>query len=215
MKRKLVIATATATVAALACGGTAVALSAGSSTSSGARDARITAVQAIDAAVKARPGTVISAELDDDRDSDEATDAEAPDAEDRGWEVVVVSGSRSYTVHVDQNTGRALGTDAADDDSDDVRSETALLKNAKVSARQAATALSSKGFVTSIDLGDEDADDRDRGWDATVRDARGADHDWDVDLRTGGISQDGDDDVHGDLKDGDGDDTDADGGDDD
>ncbi|MDV5149972.1 PepSY domain-containing protein [Streptomyces sp. SBC-4] len=75
-----------------------------------AREARITAVQAIDTAVKARPGTVVSAELDDDADES-----------DDGWEVVVLDakGSTTHTVHIDPVSGRVLGTDTDTDDSND------------------------------------------------------------------------------------------------
>ncbi|MFE5710205.1 PepSY domain-containing protein [Streptomyces sp. NPDC056501] len=134
MKRKLVLATATAV--ALVTGGTAVALAAGGAGAApvqqaraaldrdddrdaeAVREARITAVQAIDAALKARPGTVVSAELDDDKNDDRNVDKD--DADDDGWEVVILGahGSTTHTVHIDPVSGRVLGTDT-DDDSDD------------------------------------------------------------------------------------------------
>ena len=196
MKRKLVLATATAV--ALVTGGTAVALAAGGTGAApvqqaraaldrdddrdaeAAREARITAVQAIDAAVKARPGTVVSAELDDDKD----------DADDEGWEVVVLGahGSTTHTVHVDPVSGRVLSTDT-DDDSDDV----AAVRSAKVSARQAAQNAAAKGIVTSVELTDED-DARAGSWDVSVLPAGGThDDDWNVDVKTGTLAPDEDD----------------------
>ncbi|MFB7586840.1 PepSY domain-containing protein [Streptomyces sp. NPDC056169] len=215
MKRKLVLATATAV--ALVTGGTAVALAAGGTESApvqqvraaldqdddgagdgaaddrGVRTAdRITAVQAIDAAVKARPGTVVSAELDDDKDEDQ------DDGWDDGWEVVVLGarGSTTHTVHVDPVSGRVLGTDTdTDDDSDDAAedaAEDAAVRNAKVGARQAAQAAAAKGFVTSVELDDED-DRPATGWDVGVRPTGGAEDDWSVDVKTGALAADHDD----------------------
>ncbi|MFI8425836.1 PepSY domain-containing protein [Streptomyces sp. NPDC085479] len=154
----------------------------------GARTSRdgvpITAVQAIDAAVRAQSGTVVQVELEDD--------------DERDWEVTVHTGSRSSTVHVDSATGRVLGTDKddADDADDDDRDASALLRGATTSAREAAELASAKGFVTSVDLdaAGEDDDDRTPGWDVTVRDARGAESDWDVELKGGEVSADRDDD---------------------
>ncbi|MGP4084295.1 PepSY domain-containing protein [Streptomyces sp. KR55] len=74
----------------------------------------LTASQAIEAAVKAVPGTVVSVELDSE------DDGEGGDR--RVWEVEVLGrGSSSYTVDVDASTGRVLGThmDDADDSDDD------------------------------------------------------------------------------------------------
>ncbi|MFE4619337.1 PepSY domain-containing protein [Streptomyces sp. NPDC056747] len=205
MKRKLVLATAAAV--ALVTGGTAVALAAGGSGAApvqqaraaldrdderddereaeAAREARITAVQAIDAAVKARPGTVVSAELDDDKD-------DADDADDDGWEVVVLGarGSTTHTVHIDPVSGRVLGTDTEDDsddrdDSDDDSDDIAAARSAKVSARQAAQTAAAKGIVTSVELTDED-DAPAGSWDVGVLPAGGAhDDDWNVDVKTG------------------------------
>ncbi|WP_024760957.1 PepSY domain-containing protein [Streptomyces exfoliatus] len=202
MKRKLVLATAAAV--ALVTGGTAVALAAGGTGAApvqqaraaldrdderddereaeAAREARITAVQAIDAAVKARPGTVVSAELDDDKD----------DADDDGWEVVVLGarGSTTHTVHIDPVSGRVLGTDTEDDsddrdDSDDDSDDIAAARSAKVSARQAAQTAAAKGIVTSVELTNED-DAPAGSWDVGVLPAGGAhDDDWNVDVKTG------------------------------
>ncbi|MFD7408055.1 PepSY domain-containing protein [Streptomyces sp. NPDC059866] len=74
----------------------------------------LTASQAIEAAVKAVPGTVVSVELDSEDDGGEGGDR-------RVWEVEVLGrGSSSHTVDVDASTGRVLGTHTDDvDDGDD------------------------------------------------------------------------------------------------
>ena len=217
MKRKLVIATATAV--ALVTGGTAVALAAGGTGSApvqqaraaldrdddrdddrdGAaeREARITAVQAIDAATKARPGTVVSAELDSDKDGDRDGDGDGDgDKDGDGWEVVVLGarGSTTHTVHIDPVSGRVLGTDT-DDDSDDDSDDIAAVKDAKTGARQAAQTAAAKGFVTSVELTDED-DAPATAWDVSVlpTGGGGAEDDWNVDVRTGTLAPDRDDD---------------------
>ncbi|MFI6417449.1 PepSY domain-containing protein [Streptomyces sp. NPDC050842] len=202
MKRKLVIATATAV--ALVTGGTAVALAAGGTESApvqqaraaldrdddrgrvAEQEARITAVQAIDAAVKARPGAVVSAELDDDADEND------------DWEVVVLGakGSTTHTVHIDPVSGRVLGTDTDSDDTDDA-GEDAAVRDAKVSARQAAQTAAAKGFVTSVELTDED-DAPATSWDVSVRPTDGAEDDWNVDVKTGALVADRDDSDDGD-----------------
>lgn len=203
MKRKLVIATAIAV--ALVTGGTAVALAAGGTESApvqqaraaldrdddrgrvAEQEARITAVQAIDAAVKARPGTVVSAELDDDADEND------------DWEVVVLGakGSTTHTVHIDPVSGRVLGTDTNPDDTDDTddsddAGEDAAVRDAKVSARQAAQTAAAKGFVTSVELTDED-DAPTTSWDVSVRPTGGAEDDWNIDVKTGALVPDHDD----------------------
>ncbi|MGY1578567.1 PepSY domain-containing protein [Streptomyces sp. MN13] len=196
MKRNIVIAAVTAT--ALIGGGAAVAFADGGDEARSAQrvvdtaadvvadDAdrapasRLTAAQAIEAALKAQPGTVYSADLDDDRDGDD-------DGDDRGWEVDILgSGSTSYTVHVDPATGKVLGTDT-DRDEDDAAEARRLLKGADIDAREAAQAAEAKGVVTSVELDD----DRGEGWSAETA---GSDRDWHVDLRTGKVTADRDDD---------------------
>ncbi|MGW0185639.1 PepSY domain-containing protein [Streptomyces sp. NPDC003362] len=203
MKRNIVIAAVTAT--ALIGGGAAVAFADGGDEARSAQrttvgdtaagvvadDAdrapasRLTAAQAIEAALKAQPGTVYSADLDDDRDGDDDGDGD-----DRGWEVDILgSGSTSYTVHVDPATGKVLGTDT-DRDEDDAAEARRLLKGADIDAREAAEAAEAaeaKGVVTSVELDD----DRGEGWSAETA---GSDRDWHVDLRTGKVTADRDDD---------------------
>ncbi|MFF8608358.1 PepSY domain-containing protein [Streptomyces sp. NPDC015346] len=122
MKRKRNIVIATVAAAAVVCGGTAAAFA----DADGGRDdrdaqaqvrqAKVTATQAIDAALKAQPGTVVSADLDMD-DTDDDRDR---DRDDRGWEVDILGqGTTSYTVHVDATTGKVLGTETDKDDAQD------------------------------------------------------------------------------------------------
>ncbi|MFD7462288.1 MULTISPECIES: PepSY domain-containing protein [unclassified Streptomyces] len=202
MKRNIVIAAVTAT--ALIGGGAAVAFADGGDEARSAQrttvvdtaagvvadDAdrapasKLTAAQAIEAALKAQPGTVYSADLDDDRDGDDDGDGD-----DRGWEVDILgSGSTSYTVHVDPATGKVLGTDT-DRDEDDAAEARRLLKGADIDAREAAQAAEAKGVVTSVELDDDSGE----GWSAETA---GSDRDWHVDLRTGKVTADrGDDSV--------------------
>ncbi|MFC7310132.1 PepSY domain-containing protein [Streptomyces monticola] len=155
------------------------------------RDAKVTAAQAIDAALKAQPGTAVSADLD-------LYDGDDDRGDDRGWEVDILGqGTTSYTVHVDPSSGKVLGKETEDDgdDADDIREQRAALKGAQVDAEQAAEAASVKGFVTSVDL-DDDEDAKDRGWDVETADGKnkGHDRDWNVDLKTAKVTQDQDDD---------------------
>ncbi|MFD7299964.1 PepSY domain-containing protein [Streptomyces pharetrae] len=198
MKRNIVIAAVTAT--ALIGGGAAVAFAdgddgeartaargAGVAAADAAADrspvSGLTAVQAIDAALKAQPGTVVSADLDDERDDDGDGD--------RGWEVDILGSGRTvYTVHVDPATGRILTTDT-DRDEDDAAEARGLLKGADVDAREAARAGAAKGVVTSVDLDD---DDRAAGWSVETA---GPGEDWRVDLKTGQVTADRDDDSDG------------------
>ncbi|WP_308039187.1 PepSY domain-containing protein, partial [Streptomyces sp. PSKA30] len=132
---------------------------------------RLTAVQAIDAALKAAPGTVVSVDLDDDGDDR------------RGWEVEVLGrGAGSYSVNVDASTGRILGTHTADDDADD----RATVRGAAVTAEEAAEAASAKGVVTSVDLDDDGA----VSWDVEATDSSGMERDWNVDLKSGAVTAD-------------------------
>lgn len=145
-----------------------------------ARGSKLTAAQAIDAALKAKPGTAVSADLDaGDEDEDDV----------RGWEVDILgSGSTSYTVHVDDRTGKILATETErDDDAADARR---ALKVATVDAKQAAETAAPKGTVTSVDLDD----DRSPRWDVETTDTHGKDHDWNVDVKTAKVTADRDDD---------------------
>ncbi|MEU0677148.1 PepSY domain-containing protein [Streptomyces sp. NPDC006172] len=183
MKRKLVIAAVAASVAIG--GGTAVAFAddgvrgathaeAGDARA-GVSGAKVTADQAIAAALKAQPGTVVSAGLDDD-------------GADRGWEIDVLGeGTTAHTVLVDAADGRILGKETDGDDADDVREARALLKDARVTAGDAARAAAGKGAVTSVEL----YDDGRGGWDVETTDAAAKEHDWTVDLKSAKLTPDG------------------------
>ncbi|MEW1683992.1 PepSY domain-containing protein [Streptomyces sp. NPDC093594] len=194
MKRNIVIAVVTA--AALVGGGTATALAvAGDDDDSASvtrtdddRDDRsgedddagraaapgdVTAAEAVAAALKHTPGTAVSAELDDG-----------------SWEVeVLADGDTWHSVRIDPDSGKVLG--AQRDDEDDAAEVRAALKNASVTAGQAAKAAESKGRVVSVDL-DDDGDDR--GWDSETRASGGDEREWKVDLKSAAVTADRDDD---------------------
>lgn len=136
-----------------------------------ANGAKLTAAQAIAAALESRPGTAVSADLDDDSD--------------RGWEVDILGkGTTTYTVQVDRADGRILGTETDRDDDD--ADERGVLKGADVTAAQAAEAAAAKGVVTSVDL-DEDGTG---GWDVETTDSAGGEHDWTVGLNDAKVTAD-------------------------
>lgn len=198
MKRNIVIAVVTA--AALVGGGTATALSVAGddeNTTSVTRtdddrddrddmddrdddrigaaapaSGKVTAAEAIAAALDHTPGTAVSAELDDG-----------------SWEIDVLAvGDTWHTVRIAPDSGKVLS--AHQDDEDDAAEVRAALKNATVTAEQAARAAESKGTVISVDL-DDDGDDR--GWDTETRASGGDERDWNVDLRSATVTADRDD----------------------
>ncbi|MGW6294506.1 PepSY domain-containing protein [Streptomyces sp. NPDC055058] len=144
-----------------------------------AASAKVTAADAIAAALEHRPGTAVSAELDD-RDDDRRS----------VWEVDVLAGGDDwYSVRIDPATGKVLGSQK--DDEDDAGEVRAALKGASVSAQDAARAAAAKGTVTSVELEDDD----ERGWEVETTNARGAEKDWHVDLKSGKVTADRDDDA--------------------
>ncbi|MFD7129932.1 PepSY domain-containing protein [Streptomyces sp. NPDC059894] len=133
---------------------------------------RLTAAQAVAAALEARPGTALSAELDDDGPR---------------WEVDVLGeGTTSCTVRVDPSDGRILGTETDRDDDADDTGERRLLKGAGVTAAQAAEAAAAKGVVTSVDLDDDGTG----SWEVETTDSAGREHDWTVGLRNAEVTAD-------------------------
>ncbi len=134
---------------------------------------RVSAADAIAAALKHTPGTAVSAELDDGR-----------------WEVEVLGrGDGWYSVRVDPGSGKVLG--ASEDDEDDAGEVRGVLKRASVSAADAAEAAAAKGTVVSVELDDE-------GWEAETRASGGGEREWRVDLGSGKVSAErGDDDGRG------------------
>lgn len=135
-----------------------------------AAGAKVTAADAIAAALKHTPGTAVGADLDDDGS--------------QVWEVSVVKGDGTeHDVRVSASDGKVLGAHR-DDDDDDAREDLAALKGADVDAREAAVAAAAKGTVTDVDLDD----DGPAAW--SVETTKG---EWKVDLGTGKVTQDLDD----------------------
>ncbi|AJP03861.1 peptidase propeptide and YpeB domain protein [Streptomyces cyaneogriseus subsp. noncyanogenus] len=210
MKRNIVIAAVTA--AALITGGTATALAVSGNDGGTARQgetrvsdddavrgedardddrderavsSRVTAADAIAAALRHTPGTAVSAELEDADDAD--------DGEKAAWDVDVLSGGGTWhSVRVDPATGKVLGSHADDDGDDDTAEVRAALKGTSVSAAEAARAAAVHGTVTSVDLDDDDR--RSAAWDVETRSGAKAERDWTVDPGTGKVAADRSDD---------------------
>jgi uncharacterized membrane protein YkoI len=209
MKRNIVIAAVTA--AALIGGGTATALATTGDDGGSARQAAdtrlskdaqddrddrdddaaraasadVTASEAIASALKHTSGTVVSAELDDEDDSDKVL-----------WKVDVLSGDDTWhSVSVDPSNGKVVGSHT--DDEDDTAQVRAALKGSSVTAEEAAKAAAGKGVVTSVGL---DEDGKNKSWEAETRKSGGAEQDWKIDLTSGKVTAD--------REDGDNDDTD-------
>ncbi|WP_353944754.1 PepSY domain-containing protein [Streptomyces sp. HUAS MG91] len=206
MKRRTTVISAIAAVALIG-GGTATAVALSDDSGSGAaakssvrikddnvsdarenadeaKGARITAEEAIAAALKHTPGVAAEADLDSD-------DGRLV------WDVDVI-GSARHHVEIDPGTGKVLGSHVEKDDDDDPARVAAGLKNAPVSASDAARAAAAKGTVTSVDA-DDDARSV-TAWEVETTSADGTQHDWHVDLRSGAVTVDhrGGDDDHGD-----------------
>ncbi|WP_416968574.1 PepSY domain-containing protein [Streptomyces sp. 4F14] len=127
----------------------------------------LTIAQAIDAALAARPGTVLSAGLDTDDDDG-----------DRDWEVEILGAdAKTYELHLDPATGKVLATHT---DPDRDRTPQGL------TARQAADAAAPKGTVLSVDF-DEDHSGI---WEVETHDAQGKERDWNVNAKTGTVTAD-------------------------
>ena len=157
-----------------------------------AASSKVTAAEAVAAALKHTPGTAVSVELDDEDDDGGRT----------AWEVDVLAGGDTwYSVWVDPATGKVL--DARQDDEDDADEVRAALKGTSVTAEEAARAAAAEGTVTSVELDD----DGDAGWEVETRASGGDDRDWRVGLNSGKVTADGDDDSD-DGSDDDGDDGD-------
>lgn len=157
---------------------------------SGAASAKVTAAEAIAAALADTPGTAVSAELDDeDDDGDDGDDRR----ERAAWEVDVLSGDGTWHgVRVDPATGEVLGAER--DDEDDTAEVRAALKGASVDAAAAVQAAAGHGTVTSVEL-DEDGHhgDGNPAWEVeTHADGKG-EQDWRVDLKSGKVTADSDD----------------------
>ncbi|MEU0025788.1 PepSY domain-containing protein [Streptomyces sp. NPDC006335] len=141
--------------------------------------AKVTAVEAIAAALKHTPGTALASDLDDD-----GADA---------WEVTVVKGDGTeYDVRVAPDSGKVLGAqrDTDEDNDADDRAELAAVKDARTDAREAALAAAAKGTVTEVGLDDDNGT---VAWGVdTVKD--GKQGEWKVALDSGKVTQDRDED---------------------
>ncbi len=139
----------------------------------------VTASQAIASALKHTSGTVVSAELDDEDDSNKVI-----------WKVDVLSGDNSWhSVRIDPGNGKVLGSNT--DQEDDTAQVRAALKGSSVTAEEAAKAAAGKGTVTSVDL---DEDGKNKSWEAETHKSGAAEQDWKIDLTTGKVTADRSDD---------------------
>ncbi|MCX2924221.1 PepSY domain-containing protein [Streptomyces sp. NEAU-W12] len=151
--------------------------------------ADVTADEAVAAALKHRPGTAVSVELDDDDDDDHRGRA--------AWEVDILGGGDTWhSVWIDPSSGRVLGSERDNGDDDDTAEARAALKGTSVTAGEAARAAAAKGTVTSVDLDDDDTE----GWEVGTA-AGGDDREWLVGLNSGRVTADDDSDDRGDDRD--------------
>ncbi|MGH3239654.1 MAG: PepSY domain-containing protein [Spirillospora sp.] len=171
----------------LAGGGAATAFAAhdtgdGTAPPSGGRGpgTSVTAAQAAAVALKAAPGKVEEIELDDD---DRATPV---------WEIDLLADNGAWReVTVDPKTGTLLSNrtarpDDADDDDDGGRGPSAALRQAKLTASDAAGAAvkAVPGTVTSVDF------EREHGrpaWEVDVTTSNGTEHELLIDATTAKI----------------------------
>ncbi|MFF9099983.1 PepSY domain-containing protein [Streptomyces rubrogriseus] len=165
-----------------------------------AASAKVTAADAVAAALADTPGTAVSAELDDEDDEDDEQDGD-DDGDDRreraAWEVDVLSGDGTWhSVRVDPATGKVLGSEK--DDEDDTAEVRAALKGASVDAAEAAKAAAGHGTVTSVEL-DEDGHygDGKPAWEVETHASGKGEQDWRVDPKTGKVTADRSDGAHG------------------
>lgn len=154
-----------------------------------AQAAKVSAAQAISAALEHTKGTAVSADIDDDGPA--------------SWEVEVVTGKNTVrSIHIDPSSGKVINSHTEDDE-DDAAEALALLKGSSTSALEAAKAGESKGTVTSVDLDD----DGKGAWEVETAAGNDRERDWHVGLNSSKITADLDDvDHHGDDNDDDGDD---------
>ncbi|WP_393060520.1 PepSY domain-containing protein [Streptomyces sp. LN549] len=183
MKRKIVIAAVTAAVLVGGTAATAVAFADDDGRAAGGGAARVTVGDAASSAVRAVPGTVTEAELDD---------------EDGGlvWELDVYGSDRVWhDVTVDAGNGKVLGKHTSDDNDDRDRHAP---RSAPVTldAAVAAALRTSPGTVTSVEL-----EGRSGGavrWEVDVRGKDGRASELDVDAKSAQVTVDRSDDGHGD-----------------
>ncbi|MFC8218649.1 PepSY domain-containing protein [Streptomyces sp. NPDC057362] len=175
-----------------------------------AASAKVTAADAVAAALADTPGTAVSAELDDE---DDDADDDGDRRERAAWEVDILAGDGTWhTVRVDPAGGKVLGSER-DDDEDDTAEVRAALKGASVDAAEAAKATAAAGHstVTSVEL-DEDGHygDGKPAWEVETQASGKGERDWRVDPRSGKVTADPSHDAHGSHDSDDTDDTDDD-----
>jgi uncharacterized membrane protein YkoI len=140
----------------------------------GAPKTAVSLGQAVDAALKAAPGTVAESELDDE---DGRT----------AWEVdVVTENGERRDVTVDAGTGKVLQNRADDRDDDGRDDDPAALRGAKVTAQAAADAalMAVQGRVTSADFESEHGE---AVWEVDVAGEDGAEHEVTIDAADGKV----------------------------
>ncbi|MGW6205485.1 PepSY domain-containing protein [Streptomyces sp. NPDC055089] len=146
--------------------------------------------KAVGAALKAVPGTVTEAELDDD------------DGSRTVWELDVYGSDKVWhDVTVDASNGTVL-SDREDDDHDDRDRHAPRSADVSLDAAVQAALDRQPGTVTSVDLDDDD--DAGRGaprWDVDVAGKDGKEHELRVDASNGTVLSDREDDDHGDNDD--------------
>ncbi|HWU07376.1 MAG TPA: PepSY domain-containing protein [Streptomyces sp.] len=152
--------------------------------------ARITVGEAVGAALKAVPGTVTGAELDDDDDSARGV-----------WELDVRGSDKVWhDVDVDARSGKVLSDH--EDDGDDRDRHAPRSAAVSLDAAVKAALGAQPGSVTAVDLDDDGGDDSDKGgalrWDVDVTGKDGKDHELHVDAKSGKVTVDQDDDNDGD-----------------
>ncbi|KFG73640.1 PepSY domain-containing protein [Streptomyces mutabilis] len=147
-----------------------------------ASSAKVTAAEAVAAALKEAPGTAVSVEVDEEDGAD--------DRERAVWEVDVLAGDGTWhSVRIDPGTGKVLGSETDDeDDTDEVR---AALKGTGVNAAEAAKAAAGRGTVTSVEL-DEDGyhGTGEAAWEVATTSSGKGEQDWRVDLNSGEVTAD-------------------------
>ncbi|MFF6932959.1 PepSY domain-containing protein [Streptomyces sp. NPDC008312] len=158
---------------------------------------RTTVDEAVGAALKAVPGTVTEAELDDDDDDGGRT----------VWELDVYGADKVWhDVTVEAGSGKVL-SDREDDDNGDRDRHAPRSAAVSLDAALKAALGAQPGTVTSVDLDDDD--DGRRGaprWDVDITGKDGKQHELRVDAKSGKVTADHDDDHDDDSDDRDGDD---------
>ncbi|MEU1482366.1 PepSY domain-containing protein [Streptomyces sp. NPDC005752] len=159
-----------------------------------AKTGRTALDEAVGAALKAVPGTVTEAELDDDDDSARTV-----------WELDVYGSDKVWhDVTVDARNGKVL-SHREDDDNDDRDRHAPRAAGVPLDAAVKAALAAQPGTVTSVDL-DDDGDDNGGGggaphWDVDVTGKDGKQHELHVDAKSGKVTVDQDDDRNDDQDD--------------